>query len=80
MEREKIFPNSLNTIKEKYFKKNYYDLIILKCFFEGSAVREMRSLHEIPVADFAPLLSRFFFSVKKSNGEDYVPSSLVGML
>ena len=51
-----------------------------KVIFEEPSVAETRNLHENPVQELAPLLSRFFISVKKANGDDYEPSSLRGML
>ncbi|XP_045163862.2 uncharacterized protein LOC123528196 [Mercenaria mercenaria] len=77
--------DDINTFIDQQSNKNTLtktmnDLKLLNSFFNEPAVGETRLLHEIPVSELAPLLSRFLLSVKKSNSEDYEPGSLRGMV
>ena len=47
-------------------------------FFETK--QEQRNIYEIPPNELSALLSQFFVSVRKADGEDYERSSLRGMM
>ena len=53
---------------------------ILREFFNTPEVTETREIQDIPVNELKNLLSRFFIAVRKSNGDEYEPNSLRGMM
>lgn len=61
-------------------QKTMYDLKILNEYFQQPNVNENRSIQNIPANELSVLLCRFFMSVRKSNGDEYEPSSLRGLI
>ena len=57
-------------------KKTMYDLKILKEYLQQPNINEQRNIQDIPPTELSTILSRFFMSVRKANGEEYEPCSL----
>ena len=59
-------------------RKTAHDITLLNQFLHSNQISETRDISEINPRDLNQMLSKFFLSVRKANGEqyDYEPGSL----
>ena len=65
-------------VKKNTIFKTVNDLRILNTYLDS--LGEKRSIEEIPYEELCPLLCKFFKNVKKSDGNDYEPTTVRGFL
>jgi integrase len=70
----------LGQSNQNTLSKTLYDIKILKEFLQQPEINESREIQNIPPAELSTILSRFFITVRKSNGSEYEPTSLRGMM
>ena len=72
---EKFIDNEENSNTRKKTKN---DMALLSSFMAKE--KENRQVEEIPPQELDNYLSRFLFSVRKKNGDEYEPSTLRGFI
>ena len=59
--------------------KTFHDLKLLTSFLHEETINEHRPIYQIPPKELWSLLCRFFLSVRKTDGSNFEPKTLLGL-